>query len=1631
MTKTCNHHFLVNQEKGEKHVFRKSKKYRTLCSVALGTMVTAVVAWGGTVAHADEVTPSVDTTIQRTENPATNLPEAQPTPVSAQTESIASTGQSNGAIAVTVPHDTVTQAVEEAKAEGVSTVEDSPMDLGNTTSASETNQQISKAEANAQNQVAAINEVTETYKADKAAYEDEKVRIEQENRELSQAYEVANQTGKETNAWVDAKVNDLKSQYSDADVTVKEQVVSSGNWTSVFDYTNYGKAVETIQSTNEQAVADYLTKKSKVDDIVAKNQVIQKENEAGLAKAKADNEAIERRNQEGQAAVDAENRAGQAAVDQANQEKQQLVSDRAAEIEAITKRNQEKEEAARKENEAIDAYNAKELERYQRDLAEISKGEEGYISEALAQALNLNNGEPQAQHGAITRNPDQIISTGDAMLGGYSRILDSTGFFVYDSFKTGETLSFNYQNLQNARFDGKKISRVSYDITNLVSPAGTDAVKLVVPNDPTEGFIAYRNDGNGDWRTDKMEFRVVAKYFLEDGSQVTFSNEKPGVFTHSSLNHNDIGLEYVKDTSGKFVPINGSTVQVTNEGLARSLGSNRASDLNLPEEWDTTSSRYAYKGAIVSTVTSGNTYSVTFGQGDMPQNVGLSYWFALNTLPVARTVTPYSPKPHVTVELEPVPEPITVTPDVYTPKTFTPEKPVTFMPKPLEEVVQPNLTLTKVNLPVKPIPKELPTPPQVPTVHYHAYRLTTTPEIMKEVVNTDQDNVHEKTVAKDSTVIYPLTVDALSPNRAKTTSLMFEDYLPAGYLFDLEKTQAENGDYEVTFDVSKNFVTLTAKENLLQEVNKDLTKVYQLTAPKLYGSVQNDGASYSNSYKLHLNKGTTNAYTVTSNVVTVRTPGDGDTTTHITPDKNNENADGFLINDTVVALGTTNHYRLTWDLDQYKGDRSAKETIARGFFFVDDYPEEVLDVVENGTTVTTLDGQKVSGITVKTYASLNEAPKDLQYKLARAKITPTGAFQVFMPDDNQAFYDQYVKTGTSLALLTKMTVKDSLYGQTKTYTNKAYQIDFGNGYETKEVTNTLVSPEPKKQNLNKDKVDINGKPMLVGTQNHYTLSWDLDQYRGIKADNSQIAQGFYFVDDYSEEALLPDETAVQFVTSEGKPASGITVKSYSHLSEAPKTLQEAFSKRKIQPKGSFQVFMPEDPKAFYENYVTKGENITIVTPMTVLDSMLNSGKSYENVAYQVDFGQAYETNTVTNFVPKVTPHKSNTNQVGILIDGKTVLPNTVNYYKIVLDYSQYKDMVVTDDVLAKGFYMVDDYPEEALTLNHDGIQVLDKDGNRVSGISVITYASLSEAPKVVQDAMAKRQFIPKGAIQVLSSDDPKTFYETYVKTGQTLVVTLPMTVKNELTKTGGQYENTAYQIDFGLAYVTETVVNNVPKLDPQKDVVIDLSHKNNSLDGKEVALNQIFNYRLVGAMIPSNRATDLFEYGFEDNYDEKHDEYNGVYRSYLMTDITLKDGSVLKEGTEVTKYTLQQVDTENGLVSISFDKAFLETISDDSAFQADVYLQMKRIATGQVENTYLHTVNGYVISSNTVVTHTPKSEEPSPNQPTPPQPPIETIEPPVPASILPNTGEQESLLGLIGAGILLGTAYGLKKKEEK
>ena len=487
------------------------------------------------------------------------------------------------------------------------------------------------------------------------------------------------------------------------------------------------------------------------------------------------------------------------------------------------------------------------------------------------------------------------------------------------------------------------------------------------------------------------------------------------------------------------------------------------------------------------------------------------------------------------------------------------------------------------------------------------------------------------------------------------------------------------------------------------------------------------------------------------------------------------------------------------------------------------------------------------------------------------------------------------------------------------------------------------------------------------------------------------------------------------------------------------------------------MFEAENPEEFYKTYVQTGETLTITNPMTVKKELGKTGANYENTAYQLDFGSGYVTETVVNKVPKSKPSKKNQNKEGVDINGKQVLAGSVNYYKVVVDYSQYKGIEADKDRVGKGFYIVDDFPEEAVTINQDDIKVTDSKGQPVKGLRVSQYDSLDQAPAGVQEALKSSNFKPKGAIQVFEAENPEEFYKTYVQTGEVLTITNPMTVKKELGKTGGKYENTAYQVDFGMAYVTETVVNNVPKIEPKKDVVIDHLSKE-SLDGKDVKLNQTFNYKLVGSLIPKDRSEQLFEYKFRDDYDETHDDYQSIYQVFATVDFETSDGQKFKAGDELTKFTSQVVDKAKGKVDISFDDAFLKSILETLEFQAEAYLQMTRIQSGTVENTYSHTVNGVEVVSNTVVTHTPeepkpeepkkeepkpepkleqpKKEEPKPEPKPEPKTPEEHPQEPVnqPERSLPSTGEKDSadlLLAALAMGsVATGLLYSKRKKKE-
>lgn len=449
---------------------------------------------------------------------------------------------------------------------------------------------------------------------------------------------------------------------------------------------------------------------------------------------------------------------------------------------------------------------------------------------------------------------------------------------------------------------------------------------------------------------------------------------------------------------------------------------------------------------------------------------------------------------------------------------------------------------------------------------------------------------------------------------------------------------------------------------------------------------------------------------------------------------------------------------------------------------------------------------------------------------------------------------------------------------------------------------------------------------------------------------------------------------------------------------------------------------------------------------TVVGQVLNDGATYKN-NFTLTVNDAYgiKSNVVRVTTPGkpndpdnpnnnyIKPTKVNKNENGVVIDGKTVLAGSTNYYELTWDLDQYKNDRSSADTIQKGFYYVDDYPEEALELRQDLVKITDANGNKVTGVSVDHYTSLEAAPQEVRDVLAKAGIRPKGAFQIFRADNPREFYDTYVKNGIDLKIVSPMVVKKQMGQTGGSYENQAYQIDFGNGYASNIVINNVPKINPKKDVTLTLDPADtNNVDGQTIPLNTVFNYRLIGGIIPADHSEELFEYNFYDDYDQTGDRYTGQYKVFAKVDITLKDGSVIKSGTDLTQHTTAEVDATKGALTIKFKEDFLRSVSIDSAFQAESYIQMKRIAAGTFENTYMNTVNKVAYASNTVRTTTPQAPRPEvPKRPTPVSYLTNKLSS-APAT-LPQTGTTDSsympYLGVIALLSVLG--LGQLKRNEK
>lgn len=422
---------------------------------------------------------------------------------------------------------------------------------------------------------------------------------------------------------------------------------------------------------------------------------------------------------------------------------------------------------------------------------------------------------------------------------------------------------------------------------------------------------------------------------------------------------------------------------------------------------------------------------------------------------------------------------------------------------------------------------------------------------------------------------------------------------------------------------------------------------------------------------------------------------------------------------------------------------------------------------------------------------------------------------------------------------------------------------------------------------------------------------------------------------------------------------------------------------------------------------------------------------------------SYSRLRVTPSTPK--PVKAIKDNYANNINGANTFDKNVKF-SLTTDYKPYSTFTTDSKTYGKTWAMVDDVQDGAYKVDDSKITMKDSAGKDVKALFNL-YHVLSEKQrtKEIQNILKEAGLNPKGEFYMFVAKDSASFYKNYVKQAKNITIDLPARL---LVEKGQIVKNDFHQIDFGNSFVSNLVTVQVPDLKPEKHV-LDQKDDKKVRDGQEIQIGEFLRYLLDGVTVPSKHDT-LYQYEGIDMLDMKHDRYTGNWTGIirgteyvagkdmvLPYDVVLSDGKVVKAGDKIAKgsaYAFQfkfdqstnsdfikkivkvTWNEKDGKWSYTIDKDFLNSLGVQGTFDADFYIEVERIASGEVENTFVNIVNGQEMEAK-VVTHTP--EQPKPQEPKKPA--------------LPNTGTAESSLGWFGlAGVLatvLGVA-GFKRKED-
>ena len=1294
------------------------------------------------------------------------------------------------------------------------------------------------------------------------------------------------------------------------------------------------------------------------------------------------------------------------------------------------------------------------VDAYKRDLkkAQANTGTPGYLSEVVSQGLKFER-EPNAklsitgttefgQKDMNNMSYEEYVKSGGTFannpIPAFTTKLSAGGSrFVIPKIKSGQTITATYTGLQNSKYNGVSISKVTYEVTNLNPKTG---IVGFAEKDPTRGIYTFY-DINVPSR-----YKVVARFYDADGNVINFKKDNPAILALTSLTKTEpktgklAGLKHeesITDYNFRPVKITGSLVEKQTDGR---LAANIVTD-GIKDDYDDPN---FYKMGIAGVAESGDSISFVMQRTTQWDR---GYWLAITSkLPSRFTLV----KPDLEYNLVEYNLAGNVLLDNYIQGTTT------------------KLTNTQT---VKPTG----TPVGEDYTTTHQDRITTADgKIYKYVSSTNnttgkvklgttnvanyytevKGNVVVDYQDKQGNTLSPRIVD--TPDTSVGTAYDTTDHKPSTI------TTADGASYRID-------PTATQGKESGRVVEGTTRVVY------VYDKLEKPVEKYGNVVVDYQDK---QGNTIAPRIVDTPTSRVGtyyDTTDH---------------KPTTITADDGTTYRI--DTNATQGHESGQ-------------------VVE-GTTRVVYVYDKVEKPVEKKYGDVTVEYKNKDGVTIAPKVTDTPRSEVGTDYDTTDQRKETITTvdGKKYRLDPKATQGAETGKVVEGNTNITYYYDlvpdiptpdeYGNvvvDYQDKKgntIAPRVVDTPDSKVGTNYDTTDH--KPTRITTADGKVYRIDLNATQG--QESGKIVKGTTRVV-YVYDEVVGDVT-VHYKDEDGKvikdpekDTTGAPINTvYDTRDHAHKTI--------TTKDGRTYEIVPEKTQGLEQGRVVEGNtDVTYIYKQVFGDVVVHyedeSGKKIKEDVTDTSHarvGENYDTtdhkttaiksgDKVYNLVPEKTkgnekgkvtkgvtevtyvykevkaePKKKGTNAKGEDVNGKTMLAGSTEVYTIDIDNDQYKGMTgLTDKDKQAGLMVVEKYSGKYVTPNLAGVRVTTEDGKVQSGFTTKIYKSVAEAPQKVQDYIKAKGLKIDGEFAVTTADDPVAYTNNYVLKGINLKLVFPTTVKKEI-KEASKYDNRAYQIDFTGIHETNLVTNNIPKINPKKDVVAtveDGQKDQNSLSGKTVKVGQVYNFELETSYLPANRGQAIEKMEVKDTYSPLV-EYNGVHKWFAKTDLLLKDGTRLAKGTDLTQYVSQTIDHKSRTVVYSFSSAFLNSISDNSEFQATGYMQVKQLNTGTVKNTFTEIINGVERNSNTVTVVTPDKPK-TPDKPqTPPEtpktpekpqtPPTPTPTPVVPTTpkqpvtpqvTLPSTGEVTNdgaaLVGLAFAATALSMLGFKKRKEEE